>query len=100
MFAKKFLIASLVLFNLALHFIKLSFPHYSQNPELALESAWFINICGVSTLTFPFIFFSKSDTAKDWMFYIGVISGFLAMVYPTEAIGKSISTFDLWRFYI
>ena len=67
MFAKKFLIASLVLFNLALHFIKLSFPHYSQNAELALESAWFINICGVSTLTFPFIFFSKSDTAKDWM---------------------------------
>lgn len=97
--AKKILIASLVIFNLALHFLRLLFPPYNTNLQLALENAWFINICAVSVATFPFIFFSKSDTAKDWMFYIGVISGFLALVYPTEALGDSVATFDLWRFY-
>lgn len=97
--AKKLLIAGLVLFNLALHFLKLLFPPYSTNPEFALENVWFINICAVSVATFPFLFFSKSDTAKDWMFYLGVISGFLALVYPTEALNKSVLTLDLWRFY-
>lgn len=97
--AKKILIASLLIFNLALHFLKLLFPPYVGNISKAAENAWFINICAVSVLTFPFLFFSKSSTGKDWMFYIGVISGFLALVYPTEALNKSISTFNVWRFY-
>ena len=97
--AKKILVASLVIFNLALHFLRLLFPPYTGNTALIMENAWFINICAVSVLTFPFLFFSKSNTAKDWMFYIGVISGFLAVVYPTEALGDSVLTFDVWRFY-
>lgn len=97
---KKVFIASLLIFNLALHFLRLLFPPYSTGELSIAENAWFINICAVSVLTFPFLFFSKSGTAKDWMFYIGVISGFLAIVYPTEALGDSIATFDLWRFYL
>lgn len=96
---KKIVLASLLIFNLALHYIRLFFAPYAGNTAKILENAWFINICAVSVLTFPFIFFSRSDVAKDWMFYIGVISGFLALVYPTEAINKSVATFDLWRFY-
>lgn len=96
---KKILIASLLIFNLALHFLKLLFPPYVGNSARIAESAWFINICAVSVLTFPFLFFSKSETGKDWMFYIGIISGFLALVYPTEALNKSVSTFNVWRFY-
>ena len=34
------------------------------------------------------------------MVYLGIISGFLALLYPTEALGKSVLTLDLWRFYI
>ena len=97
--AKKILIASLLLFNLALHFIKLLFPPYSTDKMFGIESAWFINICAVSVVSFPLIFFSKSDTLKDWMFYLGCISGGLAVLYPTEALDKSILTLDLWRFY-
>ena len=96
---KKILIGGLLIFNLFLHFIKVLFPPYSLDSSFAMENLWFINICAVSVLVFPFLFFSKSDTAKDWMFYIGVISGFLALIYPTEALDKSIFTFDLWRFY-
>ena len=97
---KKIVIGAVLFFNLILHFIKILFPPYSTNLNFGLENLGFINICAVSVLTFPFLFLSKSNTAKDWMFYIGVISGFLALVYPTEALGKSVATFDLWRFYI
>ena len=97
---KKIVIGAILFFNLALHFLKLTFPPYSTNIEHGLKNIWFINVCGTSALFFPFIFLSKSKTAKDYMFYLGVISGFLALLYPTEAINKSVLTFDLWRFYI
>ena len=62
--AKKILVASLVIFNLALHFLRLLFPPYTGNTALIMENAWFINICAVSVLTFPFLFFSKSKSPK------------------------------------
>ncbi len=65
-----------------------------------MREVWFVNVCGTSVLLFPFIFISKSSVAKDYMAFLGIISGFLAMLYPTEAIGKSVLTLDLWRFYI
>ncbi len=97
---KKIVLGGMLFFNLALHFLKLLFPPYSTDTDYALKNVWFINVCATSVLFFPFIFLSKSKTAKDYMFYLGVISGFLALLYPTEAIDKSVLTFDLWRFYI
>ena len=97
---KNLVLGGLLFFNLALHFLKLTFPPYSTNSELAMREVWFVNVCGTSVLFFPFIFISKSKTAKDYMVFLGVVSGFLAMLYPTEAIGKSVLSLDLWRFYI
>lgn len=97
---KKLVLGSVLFFNLALHFLKLTFPPYSTDTELAMREIWFVNVCGTSVLFFPFIFMSKSDTAKDYMVFLGIISGFLAMLYPTEAIGESVKSLDLWRFYI
>ena len=97
---KRIVLASMLFFNLALHFLKLLFPPYSENPEKAMRDVWFINVCATSVLFFPFIFISKSKTAKDYMVFLGIISGFLAMFYPTEALNKSVLTLDLWRFYI
>ena len=98
--SKKILIGSLLLLNLAVHFLKLLIPPYSTNKDFAIENVWFINICAVSVFSFPIIFFSKSKTLKDWIFYIGCISGGLALLYPTEAIETSILEPDLWRFYV
>jgi hypothetical protein len=97
---KKIVIFSILLLNLAIHFLKLTFPPYSNNPGDAMEKIWFINICAVSVLSFPLFFLSKSDALKDFMFYLGVISGTLAMVIPTEALGEAVWQLDLFRFYI
>ena len=91
---------SILFFNLALHFLKLTFPPYSTDCAFAAREVWFINVCATSVLFFPFIFISKSKVAKDYMVFLGIISGFLAMLYPTEAINKSLLTLDLWRFYV
>lgn len=97
---KKIVLLSILLFNLALHFLKLTFPPYSEDFLRGIKEVWFINVCATSVLFFPFIFISKSKLAKDYMVYLGIISGFLSFLYPTEAIDKSVLYLDLWRFYI
>ena len=70
--------------NFALHFIKLGFPNYVAKgfPEVLRKSS-FENICAVSTLIFPFIYMSKRTKAlKDYMFYLGAISGIAGCVAP------------------
>ena len=97
---QRIVLLSILFFNLALHFLKLTFSPYNSDPNTAMREVWFINVCATSVLFFPFIFMSKSKTAKDYMVYLGLISGFLALLYPTEALDKSVLTLDLWRFYI
>lgn len=97
---KKTVIFSLLMFNFALHFLKLLFPPYNQSLQIGLRDVFAINICAVSVIVFPFIYLSKSEGAKDFMFYLGVLSGTLALLIPTEALGEQIWQFDLFRFYI
>ena len=97
---QKIVLACILFFNLALHFTKPLYAPYNTDPMHCIENLWFINLCGTSVLFFPFIYLSKSATAKDYMFYFGVISGTLSFFYPTEALGDYIFTWDLWRFYI
>ena len=96
---------SILAFALLLHFLKAFIPPYSTDTARFYRDIWFVNICGANILLFPFIFLSKSKTAKDYMFYIGVISGFLATFYPTEPIDKgaegcAVEYLDVIRFYI
>ncbi|MGD9900971.1 MAG: hypothetical protein AB7S44_00320 [Spirochaetales bacterium] len=97
---KNIVLFSLLAFNLALHFLKVTFPPYSDNFLKAIRDIGFINICAVSVLTFPFFYLSKNKYSKDFMFYLGVISGFLALVIPTEALGENVLTLDNIRFYV
>ena len=89
----------LLIINLINHFLKLLYSPYT-NLDIGLREIFFTNICSVSILLFPFFFYSKVNVFKDFIIYLGVISGFLALIYPTEALNKNILTFDVWRFYL
>jgi hypothetical protein len=96
---KKRFISSLLFFSLIVHFCKLLFPPYASDPH-AIRKITPENICALSTLVFPFIFLSQNKVLKDYMFYIGVLSGTLAIFYPLEAFGKDALSFDTIRFYV
>ncbi|MDE7305962.1 MAG: hypothetical protein K2N33_01090, partial [Clostridia bacterium] len=91
----------LLAFNFALHFLKLAFPVYRGRPFPAvLSKCTFENICAVSTLIFPFLFLSKSKAGKDYMFYLGLISGIGATFAPMPIQGLAFYELETIRFYI
>lgn len=100
----KIVLASLMIGALVLHFMKGLFPPYSLNYEMHLRDSWFINICGANIALFPIMLFLKNKHIKDYMFYIGVISGLIAICYPIDPVLKGENqikeVIDVIRFYI
>lgn len=99
---KKLVLFSFLAFGLLLHFLKVFIPPYSIDEARMLRDSWFVNICGANIGLFPFLFWSKNKRIKDYMFYIGVLSGFLALFYPIEPIEKANQLGEFWdivRFY-
>ena len=100
----KIVLASLMIGALVLHFMKGLFPPYSLNYEMHLRDSWFINICGANIALFPIMLFLKNKHIKDYMFYIGVISGLIAICYPIDPVLKGENQIkevvDVIRFYI
>ena len=99
---QKAVLFGLLAFGLLLHFLKVYIPPYSVDEARMLRDSWFVNICGANIALFPFFFLSKNEKVKDYMFYIGVISGLLALFYPEEPIAKTdqaAEQLDIIRFY-
>ncbi len=99
---QKTVLFSLLAFGFVLHFLKMYIPPYSVDQARWYRDSWFSNICAANIALFPFMFFSKKGTVKDYMFYIGVISGLIAHVYPQEPIAKVdqlAEQLDIIRFY-
>lgn len=99
----KIVLFSILVFAIVLHFMKGLFPPYSTDPERNLRDSWFINICGANLALFPFMFLSKNNHMKDYMVYLGVLSGLIAIFYPMEPMLKtnqSAEWIDVLRFYI
>lgn len=99
----KAVLISLMTLALVLHFMKGLFPPYSLDYERHLRDSWFINICGANIALFPFMLISKNKHVKDYMFYIGVLSGIIAICYPIDPILKenqAAEWIDVLRFYL
>lgn len=99
---QKAVLFGLLAFGLLLHFTKVYYPPYSVDEARMLRDSWFVNICAANIALFPFFFWSKNHKIKDYMFYIGVISGLIALFYPQEPIAKTNQLgeqLDIVRFY-
>lgn len=99
---QKIVLFLILLFSLVMHFTKSMYAPYSTDFDRMLRDSWFINICGANIALFPFMFISKSKSAKDYMFYLGLLGGLIALIYPMEVFAKgnpAAEYFDIIRFY-
>ena len=111
-FTQDVVLFSILTLGLVFHFLKMYIPPYSEiiNGELVITNrgwsdSWFVNICGANILLFPIIYLTKNKYLKDYMFYIGVLTGIIVLFYPQKPIAKgdAISQmqeiWDILRFY-
>ena len=96
---QKIVLFSLLAIALILHFLKIFIPPYSIDEARMLRDSWFINICGANIALFPFLFCIKNKVVKDYMFYVGVLTGLIVLFYPQEALGRTFYELDVIRFY-
>jgi len=99
---QKIVLFSFLVFGFLLHFLKVYIPPYSTDEARMLRDSWFVNLCAANIAVFPFLFFCKSKYAKDYMFYVGILSGLIALFYPQEPMAKVDQAAEMWdiiRFY-
>ena len=99
---QKIVLFSFLAFGFLMHFLKVYYPPYSTDEARMLRDSWFVNICAANIALFPFMFFSKSRKVRDYMFFIGVVSGLIALFYPQEPMAKVdqlAEQIDIIRFY-
>ena len=78
-------IFGLAILNLFIHFAKIFiFPYTTV--EYIWTKVSFENICAVSALTFPFAYFVKNKTLKDYMILVGMSSGIITFIFPVDAM--------------
>ena len=99
---QKWVLFSILILSVILHFTKVLYPPYSTDSSRMLRDSWFINICGANIALFPIFFWCKNKSLKDYMFYLGVLGGLVAVVYPMEVFAKADQVGEIWdilRFY-
>lgn len=94
-FVQNAVLFGLLVFGFILHFTKFLYAPYGEwvdgkllITDRGFRDSWFVNICGANIALFPFLFFSKNKYIKDYMFYIGVLTGIIVLFYPQEPIAK------------
>ena len=99
---QKAVLFSILVVGFLMHFLKVYYPPYSTDVDRMLRDSWFVNICAANIALFPFLFFIKNKYVKDYMVYIGIISGLIAIFYPQEPMAKVdqlAEQLDILRFY-
>lgn len=96
---QKIILVVISLCNLAFHFLKFFGSVYYMTDK-GYRELFFITLCSSTIALTPFALLSKSESFKDYVFYIGVSGGFMALLIPTEALGGDPFCFLSVRFYV
>jgi hypothetical protein len=89
-----FLFGVLVL-NFLIHIFKIFLPIYQDNVTYLITKVSFENVCAVSAITFPFLYFVKNKTVKDYMIMVGIASGIITFIFPVDAMSTWFNGQDL-----
>ncbi|MCF7930974.1 MAG: hypothetical protein K9L02_05665 [Acholeplasmataceae bacterium] len=80
-------IFGIIMLAFTIHFLKIFIWPYTT-VEAIFTKVSFENICAVSTLVFPFLYFTKNKTLKDYMVMVGMASGIITFIFPVDAMSE------------
>ena len=88
------------LFSLTLLAWVVHFSRYWLDPEFKTYKLFFVDLCGFSTMVYPFFFLLKNKVLKDYMYYLGALFAFLSLAYPNTIEGDPIFIYNTIRFFL
>lgn len=94
-------IFGLIMINFSIHFLKLFIFPYNDTyfvPHPIVKVS-FENICAVSVLTFPILYFVKNKVVRQYMVLIGLLSGILALTIPVDVFSTTFNAVDITGIY-
>lgn len=102
-FTRKFIL-TILWTNFALHFLKQLNPSYLADFPYSLKRSTPENLCALLIMVSPFIFMWGPAWSKDYMFFIGIISGIGVYLNPTGALNIPLedanNLLEALRFYL
>ena len=102
-FTRKFIL-TILWTNFALHFLKQLNPSYLADFPYSLKRSTPENLCALLIMVSPFIFLLGPNWAKDYMFFIGIVSGIGVYLNPTGALNMPLDNannlLEALRFYL
>jgi len=87
------------LFSLTIIAWVIHFSRYWLEPNLKYYNLFFTDLCGFSTMMYPFFFLSKNKILKDYMYYLGAVFAFLSLIYPNNIDGNPMFEYNSIRFF-
>ena len=82
------------LFGLTILAWIIHFSRYWLEPNLKTYELFFTDLCGLSTLVYPFIMLYKKKVFMDYMYYLGAVFALSSLVYPNNIEGDPIFVFN------
>lgn len=102
-------IFGLIMVAFSIHFLKIFLWPYTTVDAIFTKVS-FENICAVTTLIFPLLYFTKNKTLKDYMIMVGMASGMITFIFPVDAMSeyfngevigfRSAFNLEVMRFYL
>lgn len=87
------------LFSLTVLAWIIHFSRWWLEPNLLIHEMFMKDLCGFSTLVYPFFMLSKNKIFKDYMFFVGGFFALHSLLYPNNIEGDPIWVFNTIRFF-
>ena len=93
--------------DFALHFLALYTPYYASGGKNGWCVITFNNLCTVYVVFAPFLFLFGRKYCKDYLFFIGILSGLVAYMFPSgptmlpeQTFADEMYIINVTRYYI
>lgn len=75
------------------------FARWWFDPDVKLYEMFMLDLCGFSTMVYPFFMLSKNRIFKEYMYYIGGFFALHSLLFPNNIFGDPILTYNTIRFF-
>lgn len=77
----------------------LHFSRWWLDPNLRLYEMFMKDLCGFSTLVYPFFMLSKNKVFKEYMYFVGGLFALHSLMFPNNIFGDPLLSFNTIRFF-